>query len=482
MNEPSDGLACKKDGFFVAGFETPGQYSKLRGQYIPLSRAICCRPCLSPGDSTLPGVGGNVTADDVVAISSDCQASAKPSRGSSVGGQTCPADSFVQGFARDVRANPASAPDDRYYYPTGKAQCCSPRLLLRDGNELPVERCLCTEQSAAYAVGCGAANTPDSAQSSGSLLYAFDNAVSAVGAYGETIEVPVTPVRCCKLCVSPNAKPAMDDCSALNFCNGNGDCTVDGHCQCKDGWMGASCETQGGDEGTVHDWVTNGMKIVIGVILGCCFGRPIMRCLGLEPRRRPAGDLEEELLPSQAQNDWEFEASDLSTSDDGEGDETDDDATESEEEHGDDGVRQSDEDAEAEEDAPAEEGAEADEDAEAGVAAEAEGVEISEADAERPDETDGEETSGEVTKEGKPDPSLGDVELKETTSPSNDEEGKVEKNRSTAECTVCMSARVQVVLVPCGHACLCRKCSRRMRLCPICRTEVQKRQKLYIAM
>ena len=78
MNEPSDGLACKKDGFFVAGFETPGQYSKLRGQYIPLSRAICCRPCLSPGDSTLPGVGGNVTADDVGAISSDCQASAKP--------------------------------------------------------------------------------------------------------------------------------------------------------------------------------------------------------------------------------------------------------------------------------------------------------------------------------------------------------------------------------------------------------------------
>ena len=177
--------------------------------------------------------------------------------------------------------------------------------------------------------------------------------------------------------------------------------------------MGASCETQGGDEGTVHDWVTNGMKIVIGVIIGCCFGRPIMRCLGLEPRRRPAGDLEEELLPSQAQNDWEFEASDLSTSDDGEGDETDDDATESEEEHGDDGVRQSDEDAEA--DAPADEDAEA------------EGVEISEADAERPDETDGEETSGEVTKEGKPYPSLGDVELKETTSPSNDEEGKVEK-------------------------------------------------------
>ena len=287
MNEPSEALACKKDGFFVAGFETPGQYSQLKGQYIPLSRAICCRPCLPPGDSALPGVKGNVTAEDVVAISSDCQASAKPSRGSSVGGQTCPADSFVQGFAHDVRANPTSAPDDQYYYPTGNAQCCSPRLLLRDGDELPVEQCFCTEQSAAYAVGCGAANTPDSAQASGALIYAFDNEVSALSALGEKIEVPVTPVRCCKLCLSPNARPAMNDCSPLNYCGGNGDCTVDGHCQCKTGWMGSSCETQVDDEGTMTDWATNGMKIVIGVILGCCFGRPIMRCLGLEPRRRP---------------------------------------------------------------------------------------------------------------------------------------------------------------------------------------------------
>jgi hypothetical protein len=29
----------------------------------------------------------------------------------------------------------------------------------------------------------------------------------------------------------------MDDCAALNYCRGNGDCTVDGHCECNAGWV-----------------------------------------------------------------------------------------------------------------------------------------------------------------------------------------------------------------------------------------------------
>lgn len=45
---------------------------------------------------------------------------------------------------------------------------------------------------------------------------------------------------------------------------------------------------------------------------------------------------------------------------------------------------------------------------------------------------------------------------------------------------VCMDARVQCVFLPCGHACACRECARRMRRCPVCRVVVERRQKLFV--
>ena len=46
-------------------------------------------------------------------------------------------------------------------------------------------------------------------------------------------------------------------------------------------------------------------------------------------------------------------------------------------------------------------------------------------------------------------------------------------------CCICMSRPVGMVLCPCGHM-TCSECAPKISECPLCRTEVERRQKVFI--
>ncbi|KAK2814501.1 hypothetical protein FQN49_008167 [Arthroderma sp. PD_2] len=71
---------------------------------------------------------------------------------------------------------------------------------------------------------------------------------------------------------------------------------------------------------------------------------------------------------------------------------------------------------------------------------------------------------------------------------------EAEKLKINMECKVCMSQVVDTVLIPCGHAALCRWCAdqyfpppiesilveRRIQECPVCRKPVEQKLRIFI--
>jgi hypothetical protein len=447
----ANGLECDREGAVVGGFEASGEYAGRDGRgdgLVPLSRAICCVPCLSSSDldgktkvrDVFPAVtdaaDGEATIESLRALSVDCV----PTRASTRSGQdmVCPAGTFLQGFNRVNKAQTTRG--SAFYYPKDQGECCKVKFVLPSGNALGTNECECAAEEG-FDVSCGQTNTPEAVGTNGAAVSGFESVISAMGALGSPMLVPSTPLRCCKACVRRDAapQPLSDGCSHLNYCNGHGDCVIDGHCECHIGWMGDACGDVDDGAAGMYGETWQYAVMLSGVLLGCCI-RAIL-CRHVEQVnliRAQRLMMHEPLLRQREDNtvmdEWE-EASDLSTSDD------------------EDGAGDGEQPPATNEDATSE---------------------LTDPTAAHSDDSDDREDTGEI-------PPSSSIEV------SEDETGEPvvtkSKRRSgvpDSECVVCMTLPVQCVLIPCGHACMCRKCARRMRRCPVCRIVVTRRQKLYM--
>lgn len=54
------------------------------------------------------------------------------------------------------------------------------------------------------------------------------------------------------------------------------------------------------------------------------------------------------------------------------------------------------------------------------------------------------------------------------------------EDRLIPKCSICLDNNCSIVLIPCGHACVCHSCCSSLRNCPICRRVVSSHQILYL--
>eukprot|EP00887_Chlorella_sp_A99_P004577 scaffold4.g4577.t1 len=250
------GLSCDKEGWFVSGFERQGQWVA-GGGYVPLSHAICCRPCL-PAELP-PDPSGRIPSGQapLAVFSLACHASTDELLSRCEQGPT--AGSFVSGFSEAIKV--FSTPDT--FYPVNTAQCCTPALLLPNGDAWELERCGCHDSGdPQYPVNCGGTTTDELLM--GYLFYRL----SPLGHV-----VPVGPAQCCKVCLGSTVHP-MNQCEDLQGCHQHGVCNL-GQCECFDGWGGADCSARAGRGGGIPGWA-----VALIVLSSCAVAGMLMAALG----------------------------------------------------------------------------------------------------------------------------------------------------------------------------------------------------------
>ena len=57
---------------------------------------------------------------------------------------------------------------------------------------------------------------------------------------------------------------------------------------------------------------------------------------------------------------------------------------------------------------------------------------------------------------------------------------------SMNSCSICLNETVAVIIQPCGHACLCKDCAKKLienyaQRCPICRNKIRRIQNVYMS-
>lgn len=431
MGSPA-GLSCEKEGWFVAGFENVGQWSYGSG-YVPLSHAVCCRPCVPE----LPPEFADTKEKPVAVVSIGCHTATEASN------LKCEVSggSFVFGFTEAVRV--LSAQDA--FYPVNGAQCCTPALLLDSGDVWELERCEChTSSDPDNPVSCG----------EGELLSGFDFYKYSSAGH----RVPISPAHCCKLCISETPRH-LDECTDLNDCRGHGVCAL-GRCECAAGWAGADCSFPSGPAGSSHRIPPWG---VVLIVLGSLILTMLILLVAgqvVEIMDRTDGAHAENADEEAGQRAL------LSGIDDDDdlgsvgSEDTVEDLLEEVEERIQSVVARLEQESQREEESVSEEreeearasGADDEEEHVVGVpAAEDDALEVVPLEAEQ---------KRNLTADWVDEQDIGPL--------------------ASVCCAVCMIRPVQTVIVPCGHVCMCRRCSRRLTRCPICRKEIVRRQRLFV--